>query len=354
MLAEGLAARGVDVTVLVTNTARSTRIERRANLRIVRAGRALHLASTPLSWRMISQAARLRADLVHLHMPYPPGDLVARALPGNPPLIVTYHSDIVRQRRLLQIYRPLLHATLRRARAIIATSAPYVTSSPFLRRYADTCRIVPLSVDVDRFGSVSAERIVALRRRFLRSSEDRLILSVGVLRYYKGLHVLIDAIARTNATLLIVGGGPEEQRLRDQARALGIADRVHLAGRVDDDDLPTYFGAADVFVLASHLRAEAFGIVQLEALASGLPIVSTELGTGTSVVNRHGTTGFVVPPSDPAALARAIDVLCANDDLRRWMGARAQALARAEYNHDQMIDHTLAVYREVLDRNLTT
>lgn len=353
VLAEGLVARGHAVTVLVTNTARNTQTFVQGGARVIKAGRALRLASTPLSLDLLRQARQINADVVHLHMPYPPGDLAARAVPGSPPLVVTYHSDIVRQQRLLQMYRPLLHRTLRRASRIIATSEPYVRSSPFLSRFAQKCRIVPLSVDATHFGQAAREKVAAIRRAFVQTNDACLILSVGVLRYYKGLHVVLDALTQLDATLMIVGDGPEEQRLRDLAQAFGVARRVHFVGHVSDDDLPVYYHAADVFVLGSHLRAEAFGIVQLEALAAGLPIVSTELGTGTSVVNQHGTTGFVVPPGDPQALARAIQVLLANPDLRRRMGEQARKRAVAEYTHPMMIDRVLAVYDEALREQAT-
>ncbi|WP_029214961.1 glycosyltransferase [Kallotenue papyrolyticum] len=348
VLAEGLAQRGQQVTVLTTHAGRATREEQRNGVRVLRAGRLAYVASTPLSLQLLRLARSLRADLVHLHMPFPPGDLAALALPGAPALVVTYHSDIVRQRRLGQFYRPLQQLTLRRAHCIIATSAAYVRSSPVLRRYAARTHIVPLSVDVERFAHATGG--TALRRRYLERGEGCLVLAVGVLRYYKGLPILIDAMTQLDATLLIVGGGPEEQRLRDLVQALGLARRVHFAGRVSDDELPAYYAAADLFVLPSHLRAEAFGIVQLEAMAAGLPVISTELGTGTSEVNQHGVTGFVVPPGDPLLLARAMRVLLENPDLRRHMGRAAQARARREYTHARMIERVLAVYAQAAQR----
>lgn len=280
-------------------------------------------------------------------MPFPPGDLAAHAV-RDAALVVTYHSDIVRQRRLLQLYRPLLQLTLQRASRIIATSDPYIHSSPFLRRYAPKCRVVPLSVDAVRFGRAMPEQAAAIRARYAPAASDRIVLAVGVLRYYKGLHVLVDAMRQVDGQLLIVGAGPEEQHLRDLAHALGVARRVHFAGRVADAELPAYYQAADVFVLASQLRSEAFGIVQLEAMAAGLPVVSTELGTGTSVVNQHGRTGFVVTAGEPHLLARALRVLLANDELRRVLGAQAQARVLASYTHAQMIERTLAVYEDAL------
>ena len=343
-LAEGLAARGHDVTVLVTNQTRRTETIRINGVRVIKAARMAHLASTPLSLDLILQARHLRADVVNLHMPYPPGDLAALAI--DAPLVVTYHSDIVRQQRLLQIYRLLLNRTLRRAVRIIATSAPYIQSSSFLRQYAEKCRVVPLSVDTERFINVVSDAATDVRQRHGIDPHARVVLAVGVLRYYKGLHILLDAMRQVDATLLLVGDGPEHERLEQSAAEHGIAERVRFAGHVADNDLSAYYHAADVFVLASHLRAEAFGIVLLEAMASGLPIVSTELGTGTSVVNQHGKTGFVVPPADPHALARALQVLLHNDELRHAMGKQARERVLAHYTHDQMIDGTLAVYDE--------
>lgn len=347
VLAEGLVRRGHQVTVLATNTERGTQIEICNGVRVIKAGRLAQAASTPLSLALLRQARALKADVINLHMPYPPGDLAALAI-KDAPLVLTYHSDIVRQRRLLQLYRPLLESTLRRSARIIATSTPYIRSSPFLRRYAAKCRVVPLSVDPARFNGVSDTEAGAIRERYTQSPDEPLILSVGVLRYYKGLHILLDAMTQLETTLVIVGAGPEEQRLRDLAQAFGVARRVHFAGRVADADLPAYYRAADLFVLPSHLRAEAFGIVQLEAMAAGLPVISTELGTGTSEVNQHGVTGFVVPPSEPLRLARAIRVLLANPELRRQLGRQAQRCVNECFTDKQMIDRTLAVYAEAL------
>jgi rhamnosyl/mannosyltransferase len=175
------------------------------------------------------------------------------------------------------------------------------------------------------------------------------VLAAGVLRYYKGLHILLDAMRHIDAMLLLVGDGPERDRLEQIAAEYGIAHRVRFAGRVVDEALPAYYHAADVFVLASHLRAEAFGIVLLEAMAAGLPVVSTKLGTGTSVVNQHGVTGFVVPPADPHVLVRALQVLLANDELRRWMGEQARKRVLAHYTDEHMLDRTLAVYAEAMN-----
>lgn len=343
-LCEGLAARGHTLTALVTSrSARTTFAQPRPGLAVASAGRVAHVASTPLSPAMIALARAARPDVVHLHFPYPPGDLAALAVPGGPPLVVTYHSDIVRQRTLLRLYRPLMARTLGRAARIIATSDNYVRTSPFLRPHSAKCAVVPLGVDVRRFtpAGEAAPR---------RGSGAPTVLFVGRLRYYKGLHVLVEAMRQLDATLLIAGGGPEEGRLRAQVAAAGLGGKVRFLGDVPEEEKPALYRAADVFVLPAHLRSEAFGIALAEALASGLPCVSTELGTGTSFANLHGVTGLVVPPGDAGALAGALQTLLADEALRRRYGAAARRRAEELLSLERMLDGVEAVYRELARR----
>jgi glycosyltransferase involved in cell wall biosynthesis len=365
-LSEALAARGHRVTVLVTSQDRHTLTEQpQPGLTVIKAARSLHLASTPFSLAMLQIARSQRPDLVHLHFPYPPGDLAAMALPRRTPLVVTYHSDIVRQRALLRAYRPLLELTLRRAARILPTSPNYLVSSPFLRRHAARCAVVPLGIDADRFARADRPGVAAVRARYLTNRAngraliapwpDRpiapalpLVLFVGRLRYYKGLHILLNAMPSVHGELLIGGGGPERERLERQAARLGLARRVHFLGDIPDDELPALFQAADVFVMPAHLRAEALGLAQIEALASGLPCVSTELGTGTSFANRHGETGLVVPPGDAPALAAALNTLLADADLRRRFGAAGRARVARLFTRAHMVDAVEAIYRDVL------
>jgi glycosyltransferase involved in cell wall biosynthesis len=349
-LSTALAARGHQVTVLTTSLDRRTMIERpRPGLTVIKAARTLHLASTPISPEMLRQIRRLRADIVHLHFPYPPGDLAYLAMPARAPLVVTYHSDIVRQQALLRIYRPLLEWTLRRAARIIATSPNYVVSSPWLRRYAAKCAVVPLGIDAARYAQADEQKVAELRARYCESvANNGLLLFVGRLRYYKGLHVLLDALPQVPARLLIGGSGPERERLEALSEALGVSGRVRFLGDIPDDDLPALYHAADVFVLPAHLRAEALGLSQIEALASGVACVSTELGTGTSYANRHGETGLVVPPGDPMALAQAINTLLADPELRRRMGAAGRRRVAELFTREAMVAGNEAVYREVV------
>lgn len=344
-LAEAQADRGHDVTVLVTNPAGlKTSVREEHGVRVIRAARIATVASTPLSLSLPLRLARLHPDIVHLHFPYPLGEVSQWLLRRGRAAVMTYHSDVVRQEGFLALYGPVLKRVLRRMDRILATSEPYIQSSPWLRPLADKCTVVPLGIDVQRFSQPQPERVASIRERF----PGPRLLFVGRLRYYKGLDYLIQAMREVDATLLIVGTGPEAARLERLCRELGVAHKVHFLGDVSDDHLPAYYQAADIFVLPSSHRSEAFGIVLLEAMAAGTPLITTELGTGTSWVNQDGVTGLVVPPRDASALARAIQRMLADESLRRTMAARAQARARTEFDLPVLVERVLGVYDEVL------
>ena len=344
LLAEGQVRRGHRVTVLVTARDRRTTVREENGVEVVRASRLAELASTPLSLALISRLRSESPDVVHLHFPYPLGE-VAQLISGRgKAMVVTYHSDIVRQRWLGRLYRPLIRRLLDRADRILPTSEVYLHSSKILRGYAAKSTVIPLGIDGARFASPDAAAVAEIRHRW----PGPLVLFVGRLRYYKGLDVLIAAMERLSSTLLIVGGGPMAAPLRRQAEASAASNRIHFLGDVDDGELPLYYAAADVFALPSCRRSEAFGLAQVEAMASGTPVISTDLGTGTSFVNQHGETGLVVPPEDAGAFAEALETLLTDTELRRAMGARARRRVAAEFGVDRMVERVLEVYETVL------
>lgn len=379
LLAEGQAQRGLDVTVLVTSLSARTTVTHMCGVRVVRAGRLAHVASTPLSLAFFAQLRRLCADVVHLHFPYPPGELANLLFRPGRRTVITYHSDIIRQQGVLRLYQPLLRQVLRRADRIIATSPQYIESSPYLREVADNCAIVPLGIDPTPFLQIN-NQAETIRARFLPNSNrgrspigqavgavagstvsptsaanaepaiesDALLLFVGRLRYYKGLEYLLKAMHHIAAILLVIGDGPMAAEWRSLVRNRGLQEQVHFLGEVTDDELPAFYQAADVFVLPASHRSEAFGVVQLEAMAAGKPVVSTDLGTGTSFVNQDGVTGFVVPPRDAHALARAVNRLLANPGLRRSMGERGRKRVLDDFTVDRMVERVIDVYNSVL------
>jgi len=343
LLVEGLAKRGLEVTVLVTSLTRQTTTLEMNGVKVIKAGRLATLASTPLSVSLPFIVRRLKPDIAHLHFPYPWGELAHLLWGKSRRTVITYHSDIVRQRSLLRFYEPFLWRLLAKADRIIASSDHYLEGSFYLSRYADKSTVIPYGIDLKRFSSPPADA-EAIRRRH----GSPLLLFVGRLRYYKGLQYLLEAMQDLEASLLLVGKGPMEEEWLNLATELGLAKKVTFLGEVPEEELPLYYHACDIFVLPASERSEAFGIVQLEAMACGKPVVCTELGTGTSYVNIDGLTGLVVPPRDPVALAGAIERLLSDPELREEMGQRAKERVEKEFSHERMIDSTLALYEEVL------
>jgi glycosyltransferase involved in cell wall biosynthesis len=347
LLAESQAARGHAVTVLVTGPRLRTRVEQRQGVRVIYAGRLGVIASTPLSLALPLGLLRLRPDIAHLHYPYPVGDL-AHALFGRARrTVISYHSDIVRQRGLLRLYAPLLRRGLARADAILATSPRYVETSPFLAPIAARCTVVPYGIQAERFMQADPAQVAALRTEY---GGGPLLLFVGHLRYYKGVDYLIRAMPAVPGARLLLAGGENSARraaLEALARAEGVAERVVFLGE-QDERLPALYHACDIFVLPSIERSEAFAIVQLEAMAASRPVVSCDVGTGVAWVNQHEVTGLVVPPRDPVALAAALNHLQADPALRQKLGAAGCARVQAHFTLDRMLSTVEAVYERVL------
>lgn len=336
-LAEAQAAAGHDVTVLVTNPGGERPFSLENGVRVRRVQRLATVASTPLSVALPWALAKERPHITHLHFPYPVGEVSQLLLGNGRPTVITYHSDVVRQQGILRFYRPLLQRMLRRADRIIATSSQYVQSSPYLRPLADKCVVVPLSVEPEPFMQAAP---------LIPPAERPSLLFVGQHRYYKGVDDLLRAMPQLAARLLIGGDGPLRGAWEALAQQLGVADRVQFVGRVSDADLPRLYASADLFVLPANARAEAFGKVLLEAMAAGLPCVTTEVGTGTSFAVQDGVTGLVTPPRDPDALAAAVNRLLADPDLRRRMGQAGQARVLAMFTPQRMVERVTAVYTQ--------
>ncbi len=349
LLARGLRERGVDAHVLVTNTGLATTREAVDGVPVTRTGRQAHILSTPISLPYFTELRRqaASADLVHLHVPYPPAELAQLLLGRSKPAVITYHSDIVRQRRTGKLYAPLLRKVLQRAALVAASSPAYIESSPFLRNVRPKCRVLHFGIETERFAETEQVRGDAQRLR--RHHDDLpLLLFIGRLRHYKGVDVLIRAMHRIKAKLLIIGTGPMQEAWQNLAQAEGLVDKVFFLGDASERESLAARYAAELFVLPSTNRAEALGIVQLEAMACGMPVVCTELGTGTSYVNRNGVTGVVVSPNDPQALAAAINRLLVSPALRAKMGAEGRRRVREAFSFHSMIDSTIAFYQEAL------
>ncbi|MFL6672766.1 MAG: glycosyltransferase family 4 protein [Massilia sp.] len=305
------------------------------------------IASNAVSAAAIGELARLAAesDVVHYHFPWPFMDLAHFLARVKKPSVVTYHSDIVRQKHLLRLYQPLKHRFLQSVDTIVATSPNYMASSAVLDRYRDKTRVITYGLDKGTYPRPDPQRLAQWRERV----GPKFFLFVGVLRYYKGLHILLEAVAGTDYPVVIVGAGPIEQELKAHAERLGLK-HVLFVGALDDLDKVALLELCYAVAFPSHLRSEAFGISLLEGAMFGKPMISSEIGTGTSYINVDQQTGLVVPPSDPEALRAAMRTLWDNPALARAMGQRAEARYQELFTSEQMAGSYTALYRELVAR----
>lgn len=336
--------KSITVNVIVASETRRRHESEVEGVKVRRLPRLLSLSATPFCPTIVREIRRTDADIVHLHLPNPLAALAYLASGHQGRLVITWHSDIVRQKTIAKLLRPLDDAILSRASALIASSPNYVDSSPILSRNRDRCRVIPFGIDGDGFRPRDAETAAKIRKRY----GPRIVLAVGRLVYYKGFEYLIRAMAAVQGHLLLVGEGPLQKKLERLAFDAGAMDRITFLGRVSQEEMAGYYHAADVFTMPSIARSEAFGIAQLEAMVCGKPVVNTWLKSGVPFVSIDGETGITVAPADAGQLAAAINRLLGDPDLRARLGAAAARRARDHFSVAVMVARTLELYREVI------
>ncbi|WP_161864707.1 glycosyltransferase family 4 protein [Pseudomonas yangonensis] len=345
-LCEQAHANGVQAQVLTLSPEPTPETISVEHHQVTRARQDLQIASTGLSLDVFKrfQAMARDADVIHFHFPWPMMDLVHFCTRHGRPSVVSYHSDIVRQQYLLKLYRPLMNRFLNSVQRIMVASPNYQQSSEVLRPFSDKTVVVPYGLNVSAYPQASAERLDYWRKRV----GQNFFLFVGVLRYYKGLSSLLDALRGTAYPLVVVGSGPEEGALKEQAARLQLQNVVFL-GRVDDQDKVCLLQLSLALVFPSHLRSEAFGISLLEASMLSKPMISCEIGSGTTYVNQHELTGLVVPPASPLALRAAMQRLWSDEVARMRFGSQARLRFEQLFTADRMWQNTLAVYNDAID-----
>jgi len=284
------------------------------------------------------------ADVIHYHHPWPFTDLLHFATGVNKPTVLTYHSDIVRQKLLNSLYKPLQRTFLKSVDRIVCTSPNYFATSDVLGEYADKVDVIPIGIQEDSHPKPTIHSLAATERRFGRD----FFLFVGVLRYYKGLHILLDAIKNAPYKVIIVGSGPTERELKRQAQALDL-DNVLFTGFLPDDEKINLLKLCRGVVFPSYLRAEAFGVTLLEGAMYRKPLISTEIGSGMSHVNVDGVTGIVVPPGSAQAMRDAMDTLHNNADLAEKLGQGARKRYEKLFTGEVMGRQYLRLYERLLD-----
>ncbi|WNZ58558.1 glycosyltransferase [Microbulbifer sp. MKSA007] len=302
------------------------------------------IASCCVGPGLLLRLFRKSPDILHFHFPWPFGDISYLLAGRSRPLVITYHSDIVRQRFLGAVYRPLMRYFLSRADRIVATSQAYVDTSPVLSRYREKVEVIPLGISEENYPPPSSQTVESIVSRFGRD----FMLFVGVLRYYKGLDYLVRAAAGQEYKVVIAGKGPEMEHLKALAEGVG-ADNVIFAGFVSDEEKMALMSLCRAVVFPSHLRSEAFGVTLVEGLMNGKPLVSCEIGTGTSYVNSDGETGYVVEPAAPDALREAMDKLWREPNKASDMGQAGRRRFEALFTAEKMVSSYQRLYQNVLE-----
>lgn len=350
ILARGLTHQGHDNEIVVARNWGLGCREVQGAVQVMRTSSLGSLLSLPVSPSYPFQLHRAAkgADIVALHAPFPLADPVVAALPRETGLVVHWHSDIIRQKRSAALLAPLRRRMLERANEIIVTHEDILDRTEVLAPYRDKVTVIPYGIDVGcwQVTTPADDQVVAA----LKGAHPTLFVTVGRLVTYKGFDILLNAMTRVDGHLVICGDGPERERLQALARDLGVASRVTFAGKVSVDEMRRYLKAAICFVFPSITAAETFGIVQLEAMAAGLPVINTALPTTVPHVARHDEEALTVSPRDSDALARAMRLMVGDEVLRHRLALAARERVERHYSTSSFIDRVQRTYQALCDR----
>jgi rhamnosyl/mannosyltransferase len=349
-IALATGAQGIANTIFTLSPQPEPNILLRPEARVVRSRSWIAPASCDIggvaSFKTFAHLAR-EVDVLHYLFPWPFADVLHAVTRPDKPAALTYISDVVRQRWLGAAYAPLMWRTLRQMRVIVANSPAYARTSPILSHpdIRGKVRVIPLGIEESSYPKDGDE---AIFKRIGVAASEPYFLFIGVLRYYKGIHFLVRAAKTLGAKVVIVGSGPEGASLQALAAETGAANVV-FAGQVTDAEKVALLKRCRALVLPSHLRSEAYGMVLVEAAMFGRPLISCEIGTGTSYVNAHEETGFVVEPESPEALALAMNAFLSDEALSAGMGAAARKRYEKLFSGSALGQAYAGLFREIAD-----
>ncbi len=309
----------------------------------------IEIASCGLSLSAIPGFRRLAkwADIINYHYPYPFADLLHCMTNVTNKTVITYHSDIIRQKKMMAIYSPLMTWFLRNVDAIIATSPNYFATSNLLNKFKN--KVVEISIGIDNLTYPRIDTTVLHRVR--GKVGENFFLFIGVLRYYKGLHILIEALKNSHVKAVIAGAGPVERELKSHVQKLGLKNITFL-GFVSDEEKVALLKLSRGIVFPSYLRSEAFGLTLVEGAMHAKPLISAEIGTGTSYVNINQKTGLVVSPGNPDELRAAMEYLNDNPDIAEKMGVAAKKRYSELFTGECMGKKYAALYMKLMQGKL--
>lgn len=348
---EELGQFDTQVRTLVCCDNRGGSIRERVNgVPVIRAANFGTYFSCPISTQFVIQFRRLsqKADVIHIHMPFPLADFAMLLSGFKGKVVLSWHSDIVKQKKLLTLYKPLLKYLLNRADMIFVATEGHIDGSDFLPEYREKCRILPYGITVEDYLNIDRKPILTEK---LTDKNSVKVFFTGRLVYYKGVDVLLKAFRLVNGCeLFIAGTGELEAELKAYAKEHNMEDKVHFLGFLPDDELKQAYADCDIFVLPSVAKSEAFGIVQLEAMVCGKPVINTLLPSGVPHVSIHKKTGLTVPPSDFESLSAAILALARNRELREEYGKNAADRVMENFNEKDVIRKLYEYLSEGIDR----
>ncbi len=332
----GFRAMGHEVECVVANEAPKRVVEDIDGVRVIREAQYGQLLSTSMSPSYLNACRRTSADIWHHHFPNPLADVATLLGNRKTPLIMSYHSDIIRQAWAMKVYGPLMHRVLDRTDRILVATPNHFKFSRYLHPYESKVEVIPFGIELDalELRGNDGEHISALRDE---AAGQPIFLNVGRLVGYKGQSILIESLRHSPGVAWIVGKGPLEDDLRELCRELQLEDRVRFWGEVSQDQLRQLFHACDVFAFPSITPNEAFGLVQAEAMACSKPVICADLPSGVPYVNRHGETGLVVKPESVPEFADAMKQLAEDPALREKMGKNARNRAFQEFEMSVML-----------------
>ena len=304
------------------------------------------LFSMPVAPEFFRFLRSSKADIFHFHLPFPLSELAY--FYGNPKgkIVVWWHSDIIKQKRLKYLFNAVTLKFLDKADRILVATPRHISSSEILPQFQEKCEVCHYGIDISKFKMTNDVKTVVIEKRNIYG--ENIVLFVGRLVYYKGIQYLIEAFRDIEGILLIVGEGPLESNLKKLVGDLKLNKRIHFLKGVSDEDLVSYYYLCDVFCLPSCENSEGFGLVQLEAMTCGKPVVNTNLPTGVPYVSLDGITGITVPPKNPSALSSAINKLLNDNELRIKLGNNAANRVKDEFTVEQMNAKLMQIYKQLL------
>lgn len=350
-IAEGLNKR-ISIKVLVCQKKGRGITELINGVNVIRSGSVGTLFSLPISLSFIWQLRKMSksADVIHFHVPFPLGDLACLMANYKGKVVISWHSDIVRQKKMMKLYKPIMKKFLSRADIILVATQGHIEGSDYLSEYREKCRIVPYGLE---------PHIEELSDRYIEekgiknlNAEDKTtrFLFIGRLVYYKGCDVLVEAFSKVNnAELWLVGTGPLEESLKRKANELGVSKKVVFKGSLADDEMVECISSCDALVLPSIIKSEAFGLVQLEAMVFEKPVINTNLPSGVPYVSIDKETGITVEPESVEQLALAMQWLVDHEHERKIMGQKGRQRVKKNFTTAKMLNNIEEIYKELLE-----